>query len=64
MSKACRFLEYSFMLDEHGSIIFEELEASKLDIRPGDGFMSFVDPITQEVTLKKIDLTNIEHIEL
>lgn len=64
MAKACRFLEYSIMLDDKGSITFEELEANKLDIKPGDGFVSFVDPVTQEVTLRKIDLNNIEHIEM
>lgn len=64
MAKACRFLEYSIMLDEAGSITFEELEAAKLDIKPGDGFMSFVDPVTQEVTLRKIDLTKIDNIEI
>jgi hypothetical protein len=60
----CRFLEYSFLLEENGSIKFEELDASKLDIKPGDGFMSFVDPSTNEVTLRKIDLTKVEHIEI
>jgi len=64
MAKACRFLEYSIMLDEAGSITFEELEADKLGIKPGEGFMSFVDPVTKEVTLRKIDLTKIEHIEI
>ena len=64
MAKACRFLEYSIVLDDNGAITFEELEAVKLDIKPGDGFMSFVDPVTQEVTLRKIDLNNIEQIEM
>ena len=60
--KACRFLEYSFCLNNDGSITFEELEADKLVIKPGDGFMCFVDPMTQEVTLKKVDLSKVEHI--
>ena len=32
-------------------------------IGPADGFMAFVDPVTREVTLQKIDLTAVEQIE-
>jgi hypothetical protein len=60
----CRFLEYSFALNNDDSIKFEELESSKLNVKPGDGFMAFVDPDTDEVTLRKFDITKVENIEL
>jgi len=50
------------MLNNDDSIKFEELDAEKLNVRPGDGFMAFIDPATKELTLKKIDLNNIEYI--
>ena len=40
------------------------MDADQLDIAPGDGFMAWVDPVTKEVTLKRIDLTAVEHIEV
>jgi hypothetical protein len=57
-----RFLEYSFMLNNDDSIKFEELDAEKLNVKPGDGFMAFIDPATKELTLRKVDLNNIEYI--
>ena len=62
MARACRFLEYSFSVDNQGSIKFEELEADKLDISPGDAFLCFVDPDTKEVTMKKFNLDKTEVI--
>jgi hypothetical protein len=60
----CRFLEYSFALNNDDSIKFEELESNKLNIKSGDGFMAFIDPDTDEVTLRKFDITKVEHINL
>ena len=60
----CRFFEYSFALNNDDSIKFEELESNKLNIKPGDGFMAFVDPDTDEVTLRKFDITKVDHINL
>ena len=62
MVRAMKFLEFCFSVDNQGSIKFEELEADFLGINPGDGFMSFVDPVTKEVTLRKVDLTNVVNI--
>lgn len=62
MARACRFLEYSFSVDDAGSIKFEELEAEKLDIKPGDAFLCFVDPDTREVTMRKFDPSNHEKV--
>ena len=59
-----RFAEYYFRLNKDNSITFEDLEAESLNINPGDGFMAFVDPNTQEVTLKKFDINNIDYLEL
>ena len=64
MAKGCRFLEYSVLLGENGSIKFEDLEADKLNIKPGDTFLCFVDPNTQEVTMKKFNLQSYEHIHM
>jgi len=64
MAKGCRFLEYSVLLGENGSIKFEDLEADKLNIKPGDTFLCFVDPDTQEVTMKKFNLQSYEHIHM
>lgn len=58
----CRFLEYSFTVDEKGSIKFEELEAEKLGIASGDAFLCFVDPNTKEVTMRKYDPSSYEHV--
>lgn len=60
----CRFMDYSIRLDEDDSITFEELESSKLAIKPGDGFMAFVNPETQEVTLRKFDISKVEHVDM
>jgi hypothetical protein len=56
------FAEYYIHLKKDESITIPELEAKYVNIKPGDGFMSFVDPITQEVTLKKVNLLDITHI--
>jgi len=64
MARACRFLEYSFSVDDNGSIKIEDLEAAKLDIKPGDTFLCFVDPDTQEVTMKKFDLQSYDHVQM
>lgn len=62
MARACRFLEYSFRLNDDESITFEELESDKLDIAPGDTFMCFVNPDTKEVTMRKFDALNVEQV--
>jgi len=64
MAKACRFFDYTFSLNDDNSITFEELESSKLAIKPGDGFMAFINSETQEVTLKKFDITKVEHVDM
>ena len=58
MAKACRFVEYTILLSEDGSVKLEELEADKLGICPGDTFLCFVDPDTKEVTMKKFDISS------
>jgi len=60
----CRFMDYSIRLNEDDSITLEELESSKLAIKPGDGFMAFVNPKNQEVTLKKFDISKVEHVDM
>ena len=60
--KALRFLEYSFRVNDNGSITFEDIESEKLGIKPGDGFMAFVDTNKNEITLRKFDITQVEHI--
>jgi bifunctional DNA-binding transcriptional regulator/antitoxin component of YhaV-PrlF toxin-antitoxin module len=62
MARACRFLEYSFSVDDAGSIKFEELDAEKLNIKPGDAFLCFVDPNTREVTMRKYDPSKYEQV--
>jgi len=64
MAKACRFFDYTFSLNDDNSITFEELESSKLAIKPGDGFMASINSETQEVTLKKFDITKVEHVDM
>lgn len=58
-----RFHEYCVILKHDGSLVLEDFNADDLGIGPGDGFMAFVDPVSREVTLQKIDLTAVEHIE-
>lgn len=58
----CRFFDYSFSVHTDESITFHELESQELQIKPGDGFMAFVDPLTDEVTLKKINLLDVQNI--
>jgi len=58
-----RFHEYCVVLKHDGSIVLEDMDADALGIGSGDGFMAFVDPVTREVTLQKIDLTAVEQIE-
>jgi bifunctional DNA-binding transcriptional regulator/antitoxin component of YhaV-PrlF toxin-antitoxin module len=60
--KALRFLEYSFRVNDNGSITFEDIESEKLGVKPGDGFMAFVDTNKNEITLRKFDITQVEHI--
>lgn len=61
---AMRFLEYSFRINEDGSLTLEDIESEKLGISPGDGFIAFVDADKNEITLKKFDITQVEHITL
>lgn len=56
------FHDYTVTLKRDGSLVLNEMDADALDIGPGDGFMAFVDPVSREVTLQKIDLTAVEHI--
>lgn len=57
------FAEFYFSLLPDGSIMFDdELTAEQLNIKPGDGFMAFVNPQTKAITLRKIDLTKVENI--
>lgn len=58
-----RFHEYCVILKHDGSLVLEDFDANQLDIGNGDGFMAFVDPVTREVTLQKVDLTAVEQIE-
>ena len=58
-----RFHEYCVILKHDGSLVLEDFNADALDIGNGDGFMAFVDPVTREVTLQKIDLAAVEQIE-
>lgn len=57
-----RFFDYSVTLKKDGSIVLDDIDANTLGIGPGDGFMAFVDPVTREVTLQKVDLTKVEHV--
>lgn len=57
-----KFFEYDFSLFKDGSIKFNDLEACKLELETGDAFISLVDPDTNEVTLKRIDLNKYESI--
>lgn len=59
-----RYHDYCIIQKHDGSLILEDMDADQLDIAPGDGFMAWVDPVTKEVTLKRIDLTAVEHIEV
>lgn len=58
-----RFHEYCVILKRDGSLVLEDFNADDLGIGNGDGFMAFVDPVTREVTLQKIDLAAVEQIE-
>ena len=60
--KALRFLEYSFRVNDNGSITLEDIESEKLGVKPGDGFRAFVDTNKNEITLRKFDITQVEHI--
>jgi hypothetical protein len=58
------FAEYYFSVEPDGSIFFDnELTADQMNIKPGDGFMAFVNP-NGRVVLRKFDITKVEHIDM
>lgn len=58
------FADYYFSVEPDGSIFFDdELTADQMKVKPGDGFMAFVNS-DGKVVLRKIDLTKVEHIEV
>ena len=58
------FADYYFSVLPDGSIIFDdELTADQMNVRPGDGFMAFVNP-DGKVVLRKFDITKVEHVNM
>ena len=58
------FADYYFSVLPDGSIIFDdELTADQMNVRPGDGFMAFVNK-NGKVVLRKFDITKVEHIDM
>lgn len=59
------FFDYHFTVLPRGqAIIFDnEITAEQMGLRPGDGFITFVNS-DGTVTLRKIDLTKVEHVSL
>jgi len=58
------FADYYFSVLPDGSIIFDdELTADQMNVKPGDGFMAFVNP-NGKVVLRKLDITKVEHIDM
>ena len=58
------FADYYFSVSPDGSIIFdEELTADQMNVKPGDGFMAFVNP-NGKVVLRKFDISKVEHINM
>jgi len=58
------FADYYFSVLPDGSIIFDdELTADQMNVKPGDGFMAFVNP-NGKVVLRKFDITKVEHIDM
>ena len=58
-----KFWDYEFAVVNENIIFDEELTAEQLSVKPGDGFMTFVDE-DGTVILRKIDLTKVEQIKL
>ncbi len=58
-----RFWDYEFEVLDENIIFDEELTAEQLNVKPGDGFMTFVQE-DGTVILRKIDLTKVEQISL
>ena len=57
------FADYYFSVLPDGSIFFDdELTADQMNVRPGDGFMAFVQ--NGKVVLRKFDITKVEHINM
>ncbi len=58
-----RFWDYEFEVLDENIIFDEELTAEQLSVKPGDGFITFVQE-DGTVILRKIDLTKVEQISL
>lgn len=58
-----KFWDYEFAVVNENIIFDEELTAEQLSVKPGDGFMTFVEE-DGTVVLRKIDLSKVENIEL
>lgn len=58
-----RFCDYQFSVVNESIIFDEELTAEQLSVKPGDGFMTFVEE-DGTVILRKVDLTKVEQISL
>ncbi len=58
-----KFWDYEFAVVNENIIFDEELTAEQLSVKPGDGFMTFVEE-DGTVILRKIDLTKVEQIKL
>jgi len=58
------FADYYFSVLPDGSIIFDDdLTADQMNVKPGDGFMAFVNP-NGKVVLRKFDITKVEHVNM
>jgi len=58
------FADYYFSVGPDGSIFFDdELTADQINVKPGDGFMAFVND-KGKVVLRKFDITKVEHINM
>lgn len=58
-----KFWDYEFAVVNENIIFDEELTAEQLSVKPGDGFMTFVEE-DGTVILRKIDLTKVEQIKV
>ncbi len=58
-----RFWDYEFEVLDEDIIFDEELTAEQLSVKPGDGFITFVQE-DGTVILRKIDLAKVEQIKL
>ena len=58
------FADYYFSVLPDGSIIFDDdLTADQMNVKPGDGFMAFVNP-NGKVVLRKFDITKVDHVNM